>query len=74
MNIEELESQALRLDERERARLAAKLLSSLDALSDQENERLWTEEAERRDRELENDDSKGRPAHEVFGSALSRLS
>ncbi len=73
MNIEELESQALRLDVRERARLAAKLLSSLDALSEQENERLWTEEAERRDRELENDDDKGRPSHEVFGSALSRL-
>lgn len=74
MNIEELESQALLLDVRERARLAAKLLSSLDALSEQENERLWAEEAERRDRELENDDDKGRPSHEVFGSALSRFS
>ncbi len=73
MNIEELESQALRLDVRERARLAAKLLSSLDALSEQENERLWAEEAERRDRELEHDDSKGRLSHEVFGSTLSRL-
>lgn len=73
MNIDELESQVLRLDVRERVRLAAKLLSSLDALSDQENERLWAEEAERRDREIDNEDGNVRSAHEVFASARSRF-
>jgi Putative addiction module component len=74
MNIDELESQALNLDVRERARLAAKLLSSLDVLSDQENERLWAEEAERRDREIESSAKEARPAHAVFASARSQFS
>ena len=74
MNIDELETQALNLDVRERARLAAKLLSSLDVLSDQENERLWAEEAERRDREIENSTEEARPALEVFASARAQFS
>ncbi len=74
MNIDELESQVLRLDVRERARLAAKLLSSLDTLSDKENERLWKDEAERRDREIDNEDGNVRSANEVFASARSRFS
>lgn len=74
MNIDELEAHALNLDVRERARLAAKLLSSLDILSDQENERLWAEEAERRDREVENCTEKLRHADEVFASARSQFS
>jgi putative addiction module component (TIGR02574 family) len=39
---------ALSLDVRDRARLAEKLLASLDALSNEEAERLWADEAERR--------------------------
>ena len=39
---------ALRLEFRDRARLAEKLLASLDALSEEEAERLWADEAERR--------------------------
>ena len=39
---------ALILDVRDRAVLAERLLASLDELSDEEAERLWTEEAARR--------------------------
>ena len=40
--------QALGLKARERARLAEKMLESLDELSPEEADRLWAEEAERR--------------------------
>jgi len=44
---EVLES-ALTLSAGDRARLAERLLDSLDELSEEESERLWAEEAERR--------------------------
>ena len=44
----ELESQALKLSRRERARLAQRLISSLDQEVDADAERLWLAEAERR--------------------------
>ena len=49
MSTEELEVEALKLALQERARLAEKLLESLENLSDDENAKLWAEEAERRD-------------------------
>ena len=49
MSAKEIEAEALKLDPRERARLAERLLESLESLSDQENERLWAEAADRRD-------------------------
>jgi hypothetical protein len=49
MSIEEIEAEALKLAPQARARLAEKLLESLETLSDQENEALWAEEADRRD-------------------------
>lgn len=52
MTIEELKREALRLDAPERADLARELLGSLDDLSDDETERLWLEEALRRDEEM----------------------
>ena len=45
---EELEREALSLDVTTRARLAQRLLASLDELSPAEAEALWAEEAERR--------------------------
>jgi uncharacterized protein (DUF2164 family) len=47
-----LESQALRLSRRERARLAQRLISSLDQEVDADVEKLWLQEAERRLGEL----------------------
>lgn len=73
MSREELETEALKLTPRERARLAERLLQSLENLSDEENARLWAEEAERRDRVWDANPSIGRPAGDVFRDARSRL-
>jgi hypothetical protein len=69
MTIEELEKEAMRLAPEARAHLASQLISSLDDLSDSEIERLWLEEAVRRDAELDSgsagsspvDDGRARP-------------
>lgn len=73
MELPELESEALKLPVADRARLAETLLESLDALSEEENSRLWIEEARRRDAELDADPSRGRPADEVFRDARARI-
>jgi hypothetical protein len=72
-NLPELETEALKLDPRSRARLAERLLSSLDALSEAEIEALWLDEAERRDRDLDSGDSQGVPARQVLAELRSRL-
>ncbi len=73
MTIEELEAQALKLDPKARARLAGKLLKSLEDLSEEENAQLWAEQAERRDADLDAHPASGRPADEVLRDARSRL-
>ena len=73
VNLSALEAEALKLPAEERARLAEILLESLDALSDEENKRLWIEEATRRDAELDADPSRGRPAADVLRDARARL-
>jgi hypothetical protein len=73
MDLEELETEALKLSHDLRARLAEKLLHSLEALSDAENERLWAEEALRRHNELETGAATVRSAEDVFQDARSRL-
>ena len=73
MNFPDLETEALKLPTTERARLAETLLESLDALSAEEHDRLWTEEALRRDAELDADPSRARPADDVFRTARERL-
>jgi len=74
MDLEQLEVEALKLNPRARAKLAEKLLQSLETLSDAENERLWAEEALRRYDELETGAVTGRSAEEVFREARARLS
>lgn len=74
MDLEKLETEALKLIPRLRAQLAEKLLRSLETLSDAENERLWAEEALRRYDELETGAVAGRTAEEVFREARARLS
>lgn len=73
MGTDELELEALKLAPRERARLAEKLLESLETLSEDENARLWAEEAQRRNDAWDRDPSLGRPAAEVFREARARL-
>ena len=73
MSTEELEVEALKLAPQERARLAEKLLESLENLSDDENAKLWAEEAERRNQAWDADPTKGRPGADVFRDARARL-
>lgn len=53
MTLEAIEKEALDLPLPERARLAEKLLSSLDNLSEAEAEQLWFQEAQRRAVEID---------------------
>lgn len=69
MSLEEVEIEALKLTPSLRAKLAMKLLDSLDELSEEENERLWAEEALRRHEELETGLATERPSEEVFRDA-----
>lgn len=73
MGIEELEAAALRLDPKGRARLASRLLESLDDLSPDENARLWAEEAQRRLDALEAGSLASRSAEDVFRDAQARI-
>jgi hypothetical protein len=73
MSIDDIEAEALKLDPRARARLAKKLLESLEALSEEENDRLWAEEADRRDAAWDSGASSGRPAADVIRDARAKL-
>ena len=73
MGIEEIESEALKLDPTARARLAERLLESLELLSDEEMKRLWAEEAERRGAGWDRAPGGGLPAADVLHEARSRL-
>jgi hypothetical protein len=74
MTNEEIETAALRLDPRSRARLAGRLIESLETLSTEENAEIWIEEALRRDAELDADPSAARDASDVYRDARARLS
>lgn len=69
----EVESRALRLPRRERARLAQRLISSLDQEVNPHVDKLWLQEAERRLRELKSGKVAGVPAEKVVRKARSTL-
>lgn len=73
MGTEELEAAALKLDPKGRARLASRLLESLDDLSPDENARLWADEAQRRLDALEAGSLASRSAEDVFRDARARI-
>jgi len=73
MNNDELEAEALKLHPKVRARLARKLLESLETLTDEENERLWAEEADRRDSDWDSTPASARPATDVLRDARAKL-
>jgi hypothetical protein len=72
MSIKEIETAALKLHPKDRARLAGKLLESLADLSEEENELIWTQEAERRDAAWSSADA-SRTAKKVLRSARAKL-
>ncbi len=74
MKFDELEAQVLQLPPAERAQLAHDLVRSLDAIPPGELERLWLEEAERRDQEMDSSGDEGISGPEVFARIRERLS
>lgn len=68
-NLAEVMKGAMNLDVRDRAALAEKLLASLDELSEEEAERLWAEEAQRRLDEYRAGRAKGIQTEEVHAKA-----
>lgn len=70
---EKLEAEALKLPPEERARLAERLISSLDAKPDVDSEALWVREAKRRLAELESGAVEPVPAERVISNARSSL-
>jgi putative addiction module component (TIGR02574 family) len=69
----QLESKALKLPRKNRARLAQRLISSLDQETDVDTEKLWREEAERRLAELKSGKVTGIPAERVIRKARSAI-
>jgi hypothetical protein len=74
MTAEQVENEALKLKPEARAALAEKLLRSLEDLSDEDIERLWAEEAGRRDAELDSKTASMRDADVVFRDARAGIS
>jgi putative addiction module component (TIGR02574 family) len=73
-SLPEIEKDALRLPTEDRARLALRLLSSLEKTTEspEEIEKLWIAEAERRFRELREGVVQGIPAQEVFAELRTK--
>lgn len=69
MKIDELEDEALKLDTQSRAKLVARLLRSLESMSVEQHERIWAEEALRRDKELDS----GNASATELNDALRRI-
>ncbi len=69
----DLESKALKLSRTEPARLAQRLIFSLDQERDPDAEKLWLREAERRLGELKSGKVPGIPAEKVIRKARSML-
>jgi hypothetical protein len=73
MTESELEAAALQLPPRERARLAERLLTSLDSLTPKERDEMWSAEALRRDAELDVSPELARENGDVFAEAKTRV-
>jgi hypothetical protein len=73
MTVKNIEKKLLELNVKSRAKLANKLLSSLEELSETEIEKLWAEEALRRNEEISKSKVKLRPAEVVFKNAREKL-
>ncbi len=73
LTVHQLENELFNLDLTTRARLAEKLILSIDAPSKEENLKLWVEEAERRLADLHTGKAREYQAEEVFQSVRAAL-
>jgi len=71
--VQRLETEVMQLDIKARARLAERLILSLDAPPEEENLRLWVAEAERRLQDLRAGRAKEIPAGQVFRRARAAI-
>lgn len=72
-SVAELEQEASRLPEKDRAVLAHHLIASIDPGEDVDAEAAWLEEAERRYQAYRQGQLVGKPAEQVFREAKSKL-
>ena len=73
MNPEQLEAEIMKLSLDARAKLAERIILSLDAPSDEENLQLWEKEAQRRLKDLREGKAKEVPAEDVFRRARAAI-
>jgi len=73
MGIKDVQAEALRLSGKDRARLAEALLLSLDEAAEDDVQKHWLDEAERRYRAYKEGKDKGIPAREAFRKARAKL-
>ena len=71
--VRKIEAEALKLPAKARARIAERLISSLEDDADPESQHLWLEEAERRLDELLSGRVKGIAAERAFKRARAAL-
>lgn len=69
--LSDIESDALQLSSRERARLIRRLITSLESENEGDVEQLWLDEAERRLAAYRNGETSARPGEEVFEAVLN---
>ena len=72
--LRDLAEELAELSPRDKASLALMLIDSLDEEVDEDAERLWFEESERRYAAYRRGEAPSRPAEEVFDRARKRLS
>ena len=73
MDLDQLETEALKLEPSLRARLAERLFMSLDSSSEEDWNKLWVSETLRRNTEMDANPSVGIPADEVFRNTYSKF-
>lgn len=70
--LSEIESDALQLSTRERARLIRRLITSLESENEGDVEQLWLDEADKRLAAYRNGETSAHPGEEVFEAILNR--
>lgn len=71
--IEDIENEIRSLSADDRMHLLRDLIADLDGSMDEDVEKAWLEEAERRYKELKGGEAELIPAEEVFAQARARL-
>ena len=70
--LSDIESDALTLSTKERARLIRRLITSLESENEGDVEQLWLDEADKRLAAYRNGETSTRPGEEVFEAILNR--